>query len=104
MNLAQVEATAVGTAQTTGRPAQKDEAAIRKMAAEFEAVLLNQLTSSLNPADENQEEGLFTSSGGLGLSRQMFSEQFAKTMSENGGIGLADLIMSQVGEKGGPVK
>lgn len=104
MSLAQVDSTAIGNTQNTTRPAPKDETAIRRMAMEFEAVLLNQLTASLNPVDENEEDGLFSNSGGLALSRQMFSEQMAKTMSQSGGIGLADLILSQVSQKSGPVK
>ncbi len=95
MDFPQVDATVItGTAQTE-RPVQRDEATLRRMASEFEALLLNQLTASLNPKEED-EEGLFTNSGGMGLSRQMFSEQLAKTMSEHGGIGLADLIISHL--------
>jgi murein DD-endopeptidase MepM/ murein hydrolase activator NlpD len=101
MSLAQIQAT---TAGVSDRPVQRDEAAMRRMAQQFEAVLLNQLTASLNPADKEEEEGLFTNSGGLGLSRQMFSEQFAKTMAESGGIGLADMIVSQVNRTKGAVK
>jgi len=83
----------------SGRTASRDEAAIRQMATEFEALLLNQLTATLNKTDD-EEGGLFSDSGGgLSLSRQMFSEQLAKTMSQSGGIGLADLIMSQLGQK-----
>ena len=95
MDISQVDATVItGTAQSE-RPGQRDEATLRRMASEFEALLLNQLTASLNPKEED-EDGLFTNSGGMGLSRQMFSEQLAKTMSEHGGIGLADLIISHL--------
>lgn len=99
MSLAQIEAAAVGQAQNTERTVQPDVAAVRRMAAEFESLLLNQLTASLNPKEEDEEGGLFTNSGGLGLSKQMFSEQLAKTMSQSGGIGLADMIVSQVTHK-----
>jgi murein DD-endopeptidase MepM/ murein hydrolase activator NlpD len=71
------------------------------MAMEFEALLLNQLTSTLNKTDD-EEGGLFSDSGGgLSMSRQMFSEQLSKTLSQSGGIGLADLIMTQVGQNKG---
>jgi murein DD-endopeptidase MepM/ murein hydrolase activator NlpD len=75
----------------------RDEAAVRQMATEFEALLLNQLTSTLNKTDDEEGGGLFSDSGGgLSMSRQLFSEQLSKTLSQSGGIGLADLIMSQV--------
>src|SRR5258708_19208050 len=97
MTLSHIEGAVAAKSQPTARPAQPDEATVRRMAAEFEALLLNQLTASLNPPqEEDAEEGLFSNRGGLGLSRQMFSEQFAKTMADNGGIGLADMIAGQV--------
>ena len=82
--------------QNPDRPAVNDESAMRRMASEFEALLLNQLTGSINPTDSEEEEGLFSSGGGLGLSRQLFAEQFAKTMASSGGIGLADMIVNQM--------
>ncbi len=71
---------------------QNAEAAIRKVAVQFEALLLSQLTKSLNGSEEG---GLFGNGGGMGLSRQLFSEQLATTMAESGGVGLADMILSQ---------
>jgi murein DD-endopeptidase MepM/ murein hydrolase activator NlpD len=82
----------------------RDEAAVRQMAQEFEALLLNQLTSTLNKTDD-EEGGLFSvSGGGLSLSRQLFSEQLSKTLAQSGGIGLADLIVNQVAQKNAATK
>jgi len=105
MTVSQIEATAIGKTQNAERQVQPDEIAVRRMAVEFESLLLNQLTASLNPKEsEDEEAGLFSNSGGLGLSRQMFSEQLAKTMSQSGGIGLADMIVRQVTHKVDSVK
>lgn len=87
-----------------GAPSQqateRNEASVRKMAADFEALLLRQLTSSINPASDDQDgESLFGQEGGTGLSRQLFSEQMADTMAQQGGIGLADMIVKQVLDK-----
>ncbi len=71
------------------------DAALRRVAAEFEALLLRQLTSSLNPASDD-EESLFGSDSGTNLSRQLFGEQLADTMAQNGGIGLADTVLRQI--------
>ncbi|HEY6804697.1 MAG TPA: peptidoglycan DD-metalloendopeptidase family protein [Pyrinomonadaceae bacterium] len=98
MDIPQLTTPATTTPAETGRPA-KDEAAVRQMAMEFESLLLNQLTSTLNKTDDEDGNGLFSDSGGgLSMSRQLFSEQLSKTLSQSGGIGLADLIMSQVAQ------
>lgn len=69
---------------------------LRRAAAQFEALLLMQLTSALSkPSDD--EDALFGSDGGSGLAQQMFAEQLATTMSEAGGIGLADTILQKFG-------
>src|SRR4030095_12790329 len=99
VEIPQLQASSATNVVEGGRTVSRDEAAIRQMATEFEALLLNQLTATLNKTDD-EDGGLFSDSGGgLSLSRQMFSEQLAKTMSQSGGIGLADLIMSQLGQK-----
>ncbi len=59
--------------------------------------MLTQLTSALSETSSNDEDSLFGSDGGSGLAKQMFSEQMAKTMSEAGGVGLADMIMRKFG-------
>ncbi|HET6976323.1 MAG TPA: peptidoglycan DD-metalloendopeptidase family protein [Pyrinomonadaceae bacterium] len=82
----------IGNTAPPDRAAANAEAAIRKVAVQFEALLLSQLTQSLNGSEE---DGLFSSGGGMGLSRQLFSEQLATTMAESGGVGLADMILKQ---------
>jgi murein DD-endopeptidase MepM/ murein hydrolase activator NlpD len=85
------------TKAPVSNPVQPQEAALRHAAMEFEAVMLTQLTASLNPSDEEENSSsLYSSGGGMGLARQMFSEQLAKTMSQNGGIGLAKMIVGQM--------
>ncbi len=76
---------------------QKAPDALRRAAIQFEAVLLMQLTSALNNANNNDEDSLFGSDGGSGLAKQMFSEQLATTMAQSGGIGLSAMILRQFG-------
>ncbi len=87
------------TDSRTGKTNQPNEQALRRTAQQFEAILLMQLTSALNTAngEDDGEEKLFGSDGGSGLAKKMFSEQLATTMSESGGVGLADLIMRKFG-------
>lgn len=73
---------------------------MREAAEQFEAILLNQLTSALAKVEETEgEEPLFGGDGGTGIAKQMFAEQMAVTMAKSGGVGLADLIMKKF--KGG---
>lgn len=95
MNLSPLEQ--INNLQTPQNAKSPD--ALRRAAEQFEAVLLMQLTSALNNTNNDDEDALFGSDGGSGLAKQMFSEQLATTMSQSGGVGLADLIMRQVGAK-----
>jgi murein DD-endopeptidase MepM/ murein hydrolase activator NlpD len=91
----------IAPAKSTQAPAP-NEVALRRAAAQFEALLLTQLTASLNPKEEEGEEGLFSNSGGgMGIASKMYSEQLAKTMSESGGIGIADMLVAQVLKRNG---
>ena len=98
MSFVNLDVTALGNSPSSQVAAnQQSEMAVRRMASEFEALLLRQLTSNVNSnADDEDGESLFGNGGGLGLSRQLFSEQMADTMAKNGGVGLADLIVKQV--------
>ncbi|MFL6546557.1 MAG: peptidoglycan DD-metalloendopeptidase family protein [Candidatus Udaeobacter sp.] len=85
------------TASPVSSPADdRARLAAKKAATEFEALLLTQLTASLNPKDDGDEESIFGGGGGMSLSRQMFSEQIAVAMSKAGGIGLADSILQKI--------
>jgi murein DD-endopeptidase MepM/ murein hydrolase activator NlpD len=81
----------------SAEPNRRNQEAMRQAAQQFEAVLLTQLTSSLNQKESDGEDSLFGSDGGTGLAKQLFSEQLAETMAESGGIGLQDVIMRQLG-------
>ncbi len=77
--------------------ARRDDLNARRVAAEFEALLLTQLTASLNPSEEDGgEESLFGGGPGAGVYRQLFSEQIAGAISRAGGVGMADVILGQI--------
>jgi len=76
------------------KPSQEN--ALRKAAVQFEALLLNQLTSVLNKTSDDENK-LFGSDGGTDLAKKLFSEQLANAMAKAGGIGLTDTILSQFG-------
>lgn len=96
MNLIPIE-NLVSANSSNAKQKPVDEKALRQAAQEFEALLLTQLTASLNSVSEAEEDSLFGQDGGTDLSKKMFSEQLAKTMAESGGIGLQDVILRQFG-------
>lgn len=83
------EITAINGTATINATQRRAEA--RRAAQEFEALLLNQLTSALAPAEESEDD-LFGGSAS-GVYRQMFGEEIARAMSRGGGIGIADMIL-----------
>lgn len=90
---------------SSARAIPPNEEALRQAAKQFEALLLTQLTASLNPKEEDEDALFSNSGGGMGMARQMYSEQLAKTISESGGIGIADMIVAQVTKRNAqPVK
>jgi murein DD-endopeptidase MepM/ murein hydrolase activator NlpD len=98
--LAKPEATT--GAQPSTKATNSKQAETRRAAMEFEAIMLSQLTSALQPAANNDEESLFGSSDN-GLAQQMFGEQLATSMAKGGGIGMADLIARQLNPDGNKV-
>ena len=62
---------------------------------EFEALLLRQLTASLNISNDDDDDKLFGGDSGTGLAKQLFSEQIATAMSRAGGVGLAAMLVRQ---------
>lgn len=84
-------------ANLQSNPAQRpNDEALRKAAMQFEAILLQQLTSALSSSGDD-EDSLFGGDGGTGLAKQLFAEQLATTMAQSGGVGLADLMLRQFG-------
>ena len=92
-----MDASAIDTGQIPQlTPAQTVK--LRDVAKQFEAILLTQLTSSLNNIGSD-EDSLFGQDGGADLAKKMFSEQLATAMSEAGGIGIADSLLREFGIK-----
>ncbi len=71
------------------------EQQMKRVAADFEAVLLQRFTAAINPSASDEDGDLFRSEA-TDLYRQMFAEQLAKTIADSGGIGLADIIVRQM--------
>jgi Rod binding domain-containing protein len=68
---------------------------LKQAAIQFEALLLRQLTASINISEGDDEDKLFGGDSGTGLAKQLFSEQMAEAMSRAGGVGLAAMLLRQ---------
>ncbi|HEX4949596.1 MAG TPA: peptidoglycan DD-metalloendopeptidase family protein [Blastocatellia bacterium] len=94
MNVVRTEAPNVGAAASL----TQNELIARQTAMEFEALLLTQLTAALHSSPDEAEDNVFSSTG-ADMYKQMFSEQIAKIMANNGGIGVANTILQQLRDK-----
>ena len=94
--LEQVATVKHASADAASTPASEAErAAMRKVAAEFESMMLAQMTKSMNPSRDDEDADMFRSDAN-DMYRTMYSEQLARTLSEGGGVGLADTILAQI--------
>ncbi len=82
------------TENSTAVTSNATEAESKRVAREFEAIMLGQLTTALQPQADENEETVFGSEGSL--PQQLLAEQMANTLASAGGIGMADVIMSQL--------
>ncbi|HVG39416.1 MAG TPA: rod-binding protein, partial [Pyrinomonadaceae bacterium] len=79
---------------------KREELEMRRVAQEFEALLLTQLTASLGPKLDDDEEGSLMRSDATDMYQKMFGEQMAQTMAKQGGIGLTDFMLQHLRAKG----
>lgn len=76
-------------AQAPAEPKPRDTA---EAAKQFEALLLNQMLQSARDAEEHEDQA--------GESMwSMASQQFAKVMADNGGVGIAKLVVEGLRQK-----
>jgi len=66
----------------------------RKAAEEFEAVFLTQILNSMS--EGLKADGPFSGGQGEQMWRGMLNEQYAASISRQGGIGIADQVYSEI--------
>lgn len=78
-------------AQTDG------DGALREVARQFESVFLNIVLKSMRNANQAfAEDGLFNSQQSQ-MYRDMYDQQISLSMTEGSGLGLADMLVKQLG-------
>jgi flagellar protein FlgJ len=84
------------TAATTGQPYSQAKADLEKAAKAFEAIFMRQMIGAMRQA--SLDEGLSDSSASLQF-RDMADARTADSLAETGGMGIAELLVKQLGAK-----
>ncbi len=74
-----------------------DQEALKAAAKQFEAIFTQMLMTSMRKASEVLESDSPFNSEGTKFYRDMHDKQMVSNMAENGGLGLADIIVEQLG-------
>ncbi|MGF1680422.1 flagellar assembly peptidoglycan hydrolase FlgJ [Photobacterium minamisatsumaniensis] len=77
---------------------EDDDKSLRAAAEQFEAIFTQMLFKSMRQANEAFESDLMSSSNSK-FFEQMHDEQMASELSSTGSLGLADLIVQQLGDE-----
>lgn len=88
----QATAQALGRAETPKATASREEA--RETAIEFEANFLSQMLRQMFKGIET--DGMFGGGHAESVNRSLMMEEYGKVLARNGGIGLADDVMSEI--------
>jgi len=76
--------------------AQKDpEAALRKVAQEFESIFINMMLKNMRQSNEAIGSDLFSSNESKQY-QEMLDSQMSQSLSKSGGMGIADALMRQL--------
>lgn len=87
--------------QLRGNAAKDEPAALRQAAEQFEAIFVSMLLSSMRKANEGFEvEGMMNSQT-TKFFRDMHDSQLATELAQNGSLGLADMLVQQLGPAAG---
>jgi flagellar protein FlgJ len=72
------------------------QAGIRAAAQQFESLFIDMVMTSMRQAGSAFADGDYTSSDATKMQQEMLDHQWAVHISENGGVGLADVIVKQL--------
>lgn len=69
-------------------------AAVREAAEQFEALFLTQILNSMSSGLE--VDGVFGGGPAEGIYRSMLNDEYAKSVSRQGGVGIADVVYREM--------
>lgn len=84
---------------TQGPPSSRD---LDSAAAQFESIFVDWMLKSMRDATATLSEGSYLGSSEVEMHQEMLDHQLAIHLSENGGLGLREIIASQLKPPGAP--
>lgn len=82
------------------RAFKNDESALKEAAQQFESIFMSMVMKSMREANAVFEEGNPLNTRYSGMYRDMYDQQLSKDLSKQGSLGLADLLVQQLGGGG----
>ncbi len=89
----------LGISQLKASAKQDAKGALEEAARQFESLFMNEMLKSMRKANEAFESDLMGSGNDKEYYEQMFDHQMSVNMSQNGGIGLAQALVRQLGKQ-----
>lgn len=88
----------VGISQLKSVAKQDAKAALEEVARQFESLFMNEMLKSMRKANEVFKSDLMGDGNDRKFYEEMFDHQLSVNMSQNGGVGLADVLVRQLGK------
>jgi len=82
---------------------EDNAAALQQVAQQFEQVFMSMLVKSMREANESFGEDNFMNSSQTKFYQDMLDQQMTMELANNGGMGLADVLVQQLSRATGPV-
>lgn len=79
-----------------------EDKALRAAAQQFESLFMNMMMKSMRSASRVFSEGNYLNSFETGMYEDMLDEKLSETMASSHGLGIADLMMQQLGAQSRP--
>lgn len=87
-------ASAIAQAKSNQANNTQKNASIREAAEQFEALFLTQILNSMTSGVE--VDGMFGGGPSEGIYRSMLNDEYAKSVSRQGGVGIADVVYREM--------
>jgi peptidoglycan hydrolase FlgJ len=87
------------TAASKGPAAIDRNSELYKVSQDFEALLIKQMLDAMRKTINKDDELLSTTSNGQGIYEDMLYDEYARSMSQTAGFGLADSIYRELSSK-----
>ncbi|GAB4302666.1 MAG: hypothetical protein Fur0034_17710 [Desulfuromonadia bacterium] len=92
----------IGPAESGMAPSRREREAIRKVAREFEALMINEMLKSMRATVHR--DTLMEGKNGEDIYRSMLDQEYAQSIAAQGGVGLSRLIERELMEQTKPAE